>query len=284
LLKKIITPQKVGVRPYAEGMRLPAIYIPHGGGPWPWVSVGIVPDQAWDELKRYLLMLVSGLPERPKAIVVISAHWEERVLTLMSGARPPMLYDYGFPDPKAYEIQWPAPGDPLLAANVAQLLKAAGFPVAFDEQRGFDHGTFVPLKVAVPEADIPIVQLSLLAGLDPKAHIAIGKALAPLRDQGVLIVGSGSSYHNLRDFGRPTSREPSRLFDDWLADTVTKPPSERDALLVNWATAPAARHCHPREEHLIPLHVVAGAGGNDTVSLPLRTDIGDARMSAVQFG
>lgn len=265
-------------------MRFPAIYIPHGGGPWPWVSVGIVPDAAWDELKGYLQRLVTGLPERPKAIVVISAHWEERVLTLMSGAHPPMLYDYGFPDPKAYEIQWPAPGDPVLAGKVAALLKAAGFPVAFDEVRGFDHGTFVPLKVAIPDADIPIVQLSLLAGLDPQKHIAVGKALAPLRDEGVLIVGSGSSYHNLRDYGRATSHEPSRLFDDWLAATVTKPPAERDAALVNWAAAPAARHCHPREEHLIPLHVVVGAGGSDAVTLPLRTHISGVRMSAVQFG
>jgi len=195
--------------------------------------------------------------------LVVSAHWEESVPTVMSASKPPMLYDYyGFP-PESYRITWPAPGSPQLAARVREALGAAGIATAEDTQRGFDHGAFVPLKLMYPAAEIPTVQLSLKTGLDPREHIAIGKALAPLRDQGVFIVGSGMSFHNMRAF-RDGSRSPdAALFDDWLKVAVTQGASERNALLADWAKAPGARYSHPREEHLLPLMVMAGAAGED---------------------
>jgi len=264
--------------------RFPAVYIPHGGGPWPFVETRFAPKESWATLQEYLVSLVTALPERPRAVLVVSAHWEEPVVTLMSGPRPPMLYDYsGFP-PDAYTLQWPAPGAPELAERARALLQKNGFRAALDPERGFDHGTFVPLKLAIPEADIPVLQVSLLEGLDPRQHLALGRALAPLRDDGVFFVGSGSSYHNLRGLLKASSREPSRLFDEWLAQAVEKAPAEREELLVKWADAPAARECHPREEHLLPLHVMAGAGHDDRVTLPYRGEMLGVHASAVQFG
>lgn len=263
--------------------RLPCLYLPHGGGPWPFVDV-FGPAAAWKPLETYLRQIVSSLATRPRAILVVSAHWEERLPTLMTASAPPMLYDYyGFPA-EAYTITWPAPGAPALATRVKELLTAAGIAHDEDGTRGFDHGTFVPLKLAVPEADIPTLQLSLVAGLDPAAHIALGRALAPLRDEGVLCLGSGSSYHNMRGFGQPSAYRASEEFDNWLAESVGRTPSERERLLTRWADAPSARQCHPREEHLLPLHVMAGLGHDDAASLPFRGDVLGVRMSAVQFG
>src|SRR5690349_3450169 len=181
-----------------------------------------------EPLKAYLRD-VAKLPHTPpKALLVISAHWEERVPTVMTSARPPMLYDYyGFP-PASYEIQWPAPGEPALAARVQELLGKAGVPSATDHERGFDHGTFVPLKLTYPDANIPTVQLSLKAGLDPAEHLAIGRALAPLRDEGVFIIGSGMTFHNLRAFRDPRSQPVAETFDAWLRDAATAEPGERD--------------------------------------------------------
>jgi aromatic ring-opening dioxygenase catalytic subunit (LigB family) len=264
--------------------RLPAIYVPHGGGPWPFVDVGFGPPEAWRPLEHYLRTLVDGLAERPRAILVVSAHWEEERVTVMSGAAPPMLYDYaGFP-PAAYQIRWPAPGAPELAERARTLVERGGFRAALDPARGFDHGAFVPLKLAVPRADVPVFQVSLLAGLDPRAHVAIGRSLAPLRGEGVLLVGSGNSYHNMRGFGRASSLEPSRRFDDWLAEAVCQAPEVRERRLVDWESAPAARECHPREEHLLPLHVMTGAADGDPATLPFRGEVLGVRASAVQFG
>ena len=173
-----------------------------------------------------------------------------------------MLYDYGGFSPDAYRITWPAPGNPALAARVRELLGAAGFASAEDAQRGFDHGTFTPLKQTYPHADMPVVQLSLKSALDAAEHLMIGRALEPLRDEGVFIIGSGDSYHNMRAFG-PAAREPSLMFDKWLTEAVTSSSAERNARLERWEAAPAARLCHPREEHLLPLMVVAGAAGGD---------------------
>ncbi len=262
--------------------RMPVIYLPHGGGPWPFVEVGFGDPAEYARLATYLRG-IGSLP-RPRAVLMISAHWEERVATVMSAAHPPMLYDYyGFP-PASYEIEWPAPGSPELASRVALLLSAAGIESAEDSARGFDHGTFVPLKLAFPGADVPTVQLSLKAGLDPATHIAIGRALAPLRDEGVLIVGSGMSYHNMRGFGRGTAVADSLAFDTWLGDTVALPAPERDARLTAWASAPSARECHPREEHLLPLMVIAGAAHDDRGTLPFRDTVLGVRVSAAQFG
>lgn len=261
--------------------RLPVVFLPHGGGPWPFVETGIGTRAEQDALAAYLGAL--GALARPTALLVVSAHWEEPVPTVMSGARPPLLYDYyGFP-PASYEIQWPAPGHPGLAERVRALLGQAGFETASNGERGFDHGTFVPLKLAFPAADVPVVQLSLVQGLDPATHLALGRALAPLRDEGVLIVGSGMTYHNLRAFN-PGARAVAQEFDAWLRKAMAAPPAERDRELAAWAKAPSARGAHPREEHLLPLMVVAGAAGGDPSRLAYDGSILGLPISAFHLG
>ncbi len=264
--------------------RMPVVYLPHGGGPWPFVDIGFGDPADWNRLRDYLGDVTHLAPTRPRALLAVSAHWEARVPTVMSGARPPMLYDYyGFPA-EAYRITWPAPGDPALAARVRALLSGAGIESDEDPARGFDHGTFVPLKLTFPDADVPTVQLSLKQGLDPAAHLAIGRALAPLRDEGVLIVGSGMSFHNMRGFGNPSAAGPAERFDAWLRETVALPASRRDARLTRWEDAPEARACHPREEHLLPLMVVAGAAGDDVGRVPFSERLMGVRVSAAHFG
>jgi len=168
----------------------PSIFIPHGGGPcffmdWTWG-----PADTWDKTRQFLEGLAASLPARPKAILVVSGHWEEPAFTVSTAAEPKLIFDYsGFPE-DTYRLTWPAPGDPKLAERVAGILQAAGLPVGVNASRGFDHGVFVPLKAAFPEATIPVVTLSLAESLDPVLHLAAGRALAPLRDEGVLIVGS----------------------------------------------------------------------------------------------
>jgi aromatic ring-opening dioxygenase catalytic subunit (LigB family) len=263
---------------------MPVVYLPHGGGPWPFVALPMVDRNEVDALAEFLRTLPSRLPERPKALLVISAHWEQPVATVMSAAHPPMLYDYyGFP-PESYAITWPAPGDPELAERVRSRLSADGFETAADLERGFDHGTFVPLKLAFPAADVPTVQLSLLRDLDPARHLALGRALAPLRDEGVFIIGSGMSYHDLRGFFGGRGRAVSESFDTWLGAAATAEPSVRDQLLEQWETAPNARPAHPREEHLLPLMVVAGAAGDDRGVLDFRGTFGGAWISAYRYG
>jgi len=267
----------------AAGSRLPVVYLPHGGGPWPFVDVGFGDQAELDALAAYLRSVRSVPKTAPKALLVISAHWEEVVPTVMTARKPPMLYDYyGFP-PESYQLTWPAPGQPELAARVQSLLGAAGFKTAADDARGFDHGTFVPLKLAYPEAEVPTVQLSLKRGLDPLEHLAIGRALAPLRDEGVFIVGSGMTYHNLRAFG-PQAAPISQAFDGWLQKAGTAPQAERDGQLAHWAKAPAARLAHPREEHLLPLMVIAGAAGPDRGAVAWTGTLLDLRLSAYHFG
>ena len=269
--------------------RTPAIYLPHGGGPWPWMDLSaIVTDHEKRAMTDYLQGLIAGLPRRPRAMVVVSAHWEAPVPTVMSNPRPPMLYDYyGFP-PEMYRITWPAPGEPALAARVRALVEAAGFGSAEDAARGFDHGTFVPLKLTFPDADMPTIQLSLEEGMDPERHLALGRALAPLRDEGVLLVGSGMSYHNLRDFfsGLPRAARGAKSgpFDAWLQETVVAEPAARDAALARWAQAPNARLAHPREEHLLPLMVMAGAAGADRGRVAFHDTFAGFDITAAHFG
>lgn len=238
----------------------PTYFISHGGGPWPWMQ-----DQArgYAQLAASLQVMLASLPAPPKAILMVSAHWEEPVFTVQSTPQPGMIYDYsGFPA-HTYQIHYPAPGAPLVAARLQALLTEAGIAVAEDAQRGFDHGTYSPLAVMVPDAHIPVLQLSLQYGLDPEAHLTVGRALRPLREEGVLIVGSGLSYHNLRELG-PRGQAPSAAFDAWLQSSLVQAsPSERQERLLDWATAPAARQAHPREEHLLPLMVAVGAAGDD---------------------
>lgn len=264
--------------------RMPVAFLPHGGGPWPFVDLGF-PKAELEGLASYLRS-VSALPSvAPKALLVISAHWEEAVPTVTTSSKPPMLYDYyGFP-PESYTVQWPAPGEPQLAARVQQLLSEAGFKTASDAKRGYDHGTFVPLMLTYPEADIPTVQLSLKAGLDPLEHLAMGRALAALRDEGVFILGSGMTFHNMGAMRNPGGAGPqAQAFDAWLQEAGTAEPEERTRKLVAWKEAPAARFAHPREEHLLPLMVVAGAAGEDRGRVPYEGTISGLAMSAYHFG
>lgn len=224
-------------------------------------------DARHKEMLNFLREVTPALG-RPAAILVISAHWEESRPTVTGSALPPLIYDYhGFPK-ESYEIQYPVPGHPGLAASILNLLEAYGIDAALDEQRGFDHGLFVPLKVMYPEADISCVQLSLLNSLDSAAHIQLGKALATLRNENVLIIGSGFSFHNLKAFFSPSTPELQSLnasFQQWLIDTCSNErisEEEREQRLINWHKAPAARICHPREEHLLPLHACYGAAGS----------------------
>lgn len=264
-------------------MPQPTLFLPHGGGPFSYMELGF-PKAEVDSLVGYWRGFPQSLPDRPRALLVISAHWEEPVFTVMGGERPPMLYDYyGFP-PAAYAIDWPAPGAPQLAAEVRRLLDAAGFETATNTNRGFDHGTYIPLKRSFPDADIPTIQLSLRKGLDPAEHLAAGRALAPLREQGVLIVGSGLSYHNLRAFSHGEANADSALFDNWLREVVHQEPEQCHAALANWTSAPAARRVHPSEEHLMPLMVACGAASGDAGMIDWNGTLMGKSVSGVRFG
>jgi aromatic ring-opening dioxygenase catalytic subunit (LigB family) len=260
--------------------RLPALFIPHGGGPCFFMPD---PNGTWRGMETYLRSIAASLPERPRAILVVSGHWEEQAFTF-TGAQehPGLIFDYyGFP-PETYALEWPAPGAPWLAERGRALVEAAGLPAAVDPQRGFDHGVFVPLKVAFPEADIPVVQMSLHASLDPALHIAAGRALAPLRDEGVLVIGSGMSFHNMRAYGDPRASAPAAEFDRWLVEAAGSAGEERVERLSDWQSAPYARLSHPREEHLLPLMVAAGTseepGGHDYGEQVLATAISGFRF------
>jgi aromatic ring-opening dioxygenase catalytic subunit (LigB family) len=263
---------------------LPTFFISHGGGPWPWMKNEMGPLYA--ELERSLHAMPAQIGERPKAVLMVSAHWEQPEFTLMTNPAPGMLYDYGgFPE-HTYHVKYPAPGSPALAARVRALLEAKGIAAREDAERGFDHGMFAPMAVAWPEADVPVVQLSLKRGLDPQAHLALGRALAPLRDEGIAIVGSGLSYHNLRAFG-PQAKAPSAAFDAWLDATLAIPDAARRAdTLAAWETAPAARLAHPREEHLLPLMVALGAAEHDPAVRVYHEDsfMGGLTVSSYLFG
>jgi aromatic ring-opening dioxygenase catalytic subunit (LigB family) len=238
---------------------MPVLFVPHGGGPMP-----LLGEENHRELTTVMHSVSADIP-RPKAILVITAHWEEGIATISSAPAPGMFYDYyGFPS-ETYKFKYPAAGNPELAQTIAGLLDAAGIKSQLDPKRDFDHGTFVPLMLMYPQADIPVVQLSLLKNLNPAAHIALGEALAPLREQGVLILGSGMSFHNMQAFfsGNPATKGRSEQFDSWLTETLVSAElslTEKNTRLAAWQAAPEARFCHPREEHLLPLHVCFGAG------------------------
>jgi aromatic ring-opening dioxygenase catalytic subunit (LigB family) len=264
-------------------MPLPTLFICHGGGPWPFI-----PEAAatWAGLGDYLRGLDAALGRRPKAVLVISGHWEEARPTVNVAERPPLLFDYyNFP-PHTYRLSYPAPGSPEVAARAKSLLEAAGFPAGEEPARGFDHGVFIPFMLIYPDADVPIVQLSLEVGLDPARHIALGRALAPLRDEDVLIVGSGLSYHNLRALfaDDPLADAEAERFDAWLAQAVESDPAAREARLADWARAPGARASHPRAEHLLPLMVAAGAAGEDRGRRVYAERVLGKALSGFQFG
>jgi aromatic ring-opening dioxygenase catalytic subunit (LigB family) len=266
-------------------LRQPTFFLPHGGGPCFWMEPPPpFGPHAWDRLRDFLAGLVASLPEPPKAFVVVTAHWEEAKVTVSTSPAPGMLFDYyGFPR-HTYELKYPAPGEPRLAAEVKRLLGQAGVAAGEDGERGFDHGVFVPFLIVDPEARIPVVMVSLRRDLDAAFHVAVGKALAPLRDQGVVIVGSGMSYHDLRHF-MDGDGSASQEFDAWLVDTATRcEPALRESRLADWANAPSARRCHPREEHLIPLMVAAGAAGDSPGEHSFADVIGGKTISGFRFG
>jgi aromatic ring-opening dioxygenase catalytic subunit (LigB family) len=257
----------------------PALYVPHGGGPCFFMDD---PQGVWTHLADYLRGLPDSLPEKPSAILVVSGHWETKGFGFTGAENPPLLFDYyGFP-PHTYQLRYDAPGSPDLARRAAGLLTEAGFTAAIDPVRGWDHGVFVPLKVAFPDADIPVVEMSLDHSLDPALHMAAGRALAPLRDEGVLIVGSGMSFHNMRAYGDPRALPVSQAFDAWLTHAATAEAPARAQELAHWAEAPAGRMSHPREEHLIPLMVAAGAseaaGAHDFGGAVMGTQISGYRF------
>jgi aromatic ring-opening dioxygenase catalytic subunit (LigB family) len=267
------------------GMRQPAIFIPHGGGPCFFMEPPADDPTRWVALEAYLRALPAGLPARPDALLVVSAHWEAPRPTVLAAAHPALLFDY-YNFPKAtYELTFPAPGAPALAARVRALLAAAGIASDAELARGYDHGIFVPLKVSFPDADVPILQLSMQAGLDPATHLAIGRALASVRDDNIAVIGSGLSFHNLSAIGAPSANAAAAAFDRWLTETVCALPSgERAARLAQWTQAPCARVCHPREEHLLPLMVAVGAAGEDAGRRTFSGQIWGKAISAFQFG
>ena len=236
------------------------IYFSHGGGPLP-----VLGDTGHRAMIDFMRRLPAQL-QKPDSILVVSAHWEEGVATLLGSRNPPILHDYyGFPK-EAYDITYPAPGSPALAEKIGELLRENNVRFRIDTERGFDHGLFIPLKLMYPQADIPSLQISLLSGLDAGAHLALGKALARLRGENILVIGSGFSFHNLQAFSWAGSDEPdprNDAFQTWLTEVCTGPGAqqEREQLLVEWEKAPSARYCHPREEHLLPLHVCVGMAG-----------------------
>jgi 4,5-DOPA dioxygenase extradiol len=236
------------------------VYLSHGGGPLPILG---------DPGHRAMIDFMKALPariRRPEAILVVSAHWEEDCAVLTGADRPAMLYDYyGFPK-EAYDVVYSAPGSPQLARRVAEILGEGGIRTRIDADRGFDHGLFIPLMMMYPDADIPCLQLSLLSSLDPRAHLELGKALRGLLDRDILVVGSGFSFHNLRAFdwsGKKMADARNDAFQDRLIDLCASelPREEREGALASWEESPNARYCHPREEHLLPLHVCVGMAG-----------------------
>lgn len=263
---------------------LPTCFISHGGGPWPWMKAE--QNGAYDQLEASLKAMPGHLGMVPKAVLVISGHWEEPEFTVTSSPQPPMIYDYtGFPA-HTYRVSYPAPGWPLMAERVRQLIEGAGFAARLDPMRGFDHGAYVPLSVIYPEAAIPVLELSLRHGLNPTDHIALGLALQPLRSEGVLIMASGLSYHNLRNFG-PGAQQPSAAFDQWLQQTlVACTTEERIVRLLAWESAPGARMAHPDAEHLLPLMVAVGAAGSDPGRCVYHQDdlFGGITVSSFLFG
>jgi len=262
--------------------KFPTFFVSHGGGPWPFIP------HMKSELENtfaWMSGFQNTLPSKPKAILCIDAHWEEDEFTVSSATRPAMIYDYtGFP-PHTYQIQYPAPGSPEIAKKVIDLLSNASIPIHQNSTRGFDHGAFIPLGLMFPLADIPVVSLSIKRNYSPLDHIQMGMALAPLREEGILIMGSGLTYHNMRGFGSKAGEESSKLFGDWLESVIeSKSLSDRISRLTAWEKAPAARSSHPEEDHLIPLMAIVGAAGNDQGRISIREKAMGIEMASYQFG
>lgn len=267
--------------------RMPTYFLPHGGGPCFFMDPlpGFAPD-AWDEMETFLRGIDKDLGERPKAVLVISAHWQTEQPTINRQETPPLLYDYyGFPD-HTYKLTYPVKGDLALADRVESLLKSAGYAPNIETKRGLDHGVFIPFKLIYPDADVPMIQISFPLSSDPKAQMKFGEALAPLRDEGVLIATTGLSFHNLRAFFGPAAGkrvEASFAFDSWLQDAVTDI-ENREEKLKNWASAPGAKESHPEDEHFLPLLIAAGAAKGEPASIPYAGEVHGTAQSGYRFG
>lgn len=262
---------------------LPVVFVSHGA---PTMAI----DTA-DPTHRFLAGLGRELP-LPRAIIIISAHWEDEAFAVTGASRLSTIHDFSGFDPALYDIRYEPPGAPALAADIAALVAGAGLPSRVDANRGLDHGAWVPLMLAYPNAEVPVVQVSLRRGLDASQHIALGKALAPLREQH-LIIASGGAVHNLRELdwqriGAPHEKPTTQWaqdFETWLRETMALPGQQRSARLAQWQQAPGARRAHPREEHLIPLHVAAGAAEDGPASLIHQSwQMGSLSLSAWRFG
>lgn len=234
------------------------VYLSHGGGPLP-----LLGDPNHAAMVSHLQSLATEIP-KPKQIIVFSAHWETDNVTITSADSHPLLYDYyGFPA-ESYAIKYPVAAATSLADAVTTAFQKQQMNPQQELVRGYDHGVWVPLKIMYPEADIPVVQVSLLNNLSPADHIAIGKALVSLDLSDTLVIGSGFSFHNMRAFFAPETAETKAMntdFEAWLQQTLlSEEMSEaaRSEQLSQWLKAPHAKYCHPREEHLIPLHVCYG--------------------------
>ena len=258
---------------------LPAIFVSHGS---PMLAI----EEA--EARRFLQSLPDLLPERPKAILMVSAHWERLRPTVNAPPHNETIHDFGGFPQALFEITYPAPPSAALARRVAELLAAGGLPADIDSQRGLDHGAWVPLMLAWPHADIPVVQLSVQTRLGPEHHFKLGQLLAPLRSEGVLIIGSGSFTHDLSSFrisgGRLDAPEQGwvHVFAEWMSKALEG--RRIDDLLNYRALAPEAAHNHPTEEHLLPLYVALGAGPSSVHLLHSSTTYGILRMDAFAFG
>jgi aromatic ring-opening dioxygenase catalytic subunit (LigB family) len=265
--------------------RLPTYFISHGGGPWPYLDGPF--RRMFDQLEQSLVDIRRELADTPRAVLVITGHWEERGFAISSAERPGMVYDYsGFP-PHTYQIKYKAPGSPELAERVQQLLVGGGLAARLDPERGYDHGTFSIMKPLYPEEATPLVQLSIDRSYDPELHLQLGRLLAPLRDEGVLIIGSGLSYHNLGQMRGEAGFEPSSRFDAWLQETLLGSSADvRTARLIQWEQAPSARAAHPQEDHLIPLMAVVGAAENEPGALVYHQNdfSGGITASSFRFG
>lgn len=253
-----------------KAARAPSLFVPHGAGPMP-----LMGDRNHKALIEFLttkgrqILLQRETPL--KAILLVTAHWEQPNPTISSGKKHNLLFDYyGFSE-EAYHYTYPAPGEPIVAQRAYNLLKNAGFSPKLDDKRGWDHGVFVPLKLLVPDADIPIVQMSVLSSQNAEEHLRMGKALEPLRDEGVAIVGSGLTFHNLAAFhsvrkgGDSTNSGSANSFEAALEDACTINEEERTKKLIKWEDMPGSRESQPKgySEHFMPLLVNAGAGGSD---------------------
>jgi 4,5-DOPA dioxygenase extradiol len=231
----------------------PSLYISHGSP-----MLALEPGASGPALKR----LAAEMP-KPKAIVIVSAHWESNELLVSGNPQPETWHDFGGFPKALFEVQYPAPGDPRLAAEVVELLKADDLPARIDAKRPFDHGVWVPLSLMYPQADIPVVQVSLPTRGGPALQTRVGHALASLREHGVLLIGSGSITHNLRELdwhAGPESVEPwARTFRDWMIEKLAA--NDETALHDYRQQAPNAVRNHPSDEHLLPLYFARGAGG-----------------------